>query len=134
MKVKRILNFQLVAFGGTLVNMSVLWLLKGHLHLPVIAAGACAIELAIIHNFTWHYFRTWRERVDFSVPDYLKRLIKYNFITASIDFIVNLGLLWVLTRYVGMHYLIANGIGMLGGPVLKFLANEHLIFHNALLP
>ena len=45
---RRIFNFQLVALGGTAVNMGVLWLLRGQMHLPVLVAGACAIELAII--------------------------------------------------------------------------------------
>lgn len=130
MKIKRIINFQLVALGGTLVNMSVLWVLKGRLHLPIVLSGACAIELAILHNFAWHYFRTWRERVDHTVPDYFKRLIRYNGITASIDFLVNLTVLWVLTKYFDVYYLHANMIGMLGGPILKFLANEYLIFRK----
>lgn len=130
MNIKRIIKFQFVALGGTIVNMSVLLILKGQLHLPIVAAGASAIELAIIHNFTWHYFRTWRERVEHTVRDYLQRLMKYNLITASIDFIVNLSVLWAFTKYLGMHYLIANILGMIAGPILKFVANEFLVFRK----
>ena len=130
MNPRRVFNFQLVALGGTVVNMGMLWLLRGLLHLPILVAGGCAIELAIIHNFTWHYFRTWRERVRFQVRDYVIRLVQYNAVTASIDFLVNLTVLWALTKYVGIHYLAANLIGMLGGPIFKFLANEYLIFRK----
>jgi len=128
--IKRILKFQVVALGGTVVNMGVLWLLKGQFHWPVVLAGACAIELAIIHNFTWHYFKTWKDRVAMNVKDYLFRLLKYNGVTASIDFLVNLTVLIVLTKYFDVYYLLANGLGMLAGPVLKYLANEYLVFKH----
>ena len=130
MHLKRILKFQAVALGGTVVNMGMLWLLKGHLQWPVLIAGACAIELAIIHNFTWHYFKTWKERVAHSGKDFFIRLLRYNIVTASIDFLVNLTVLYVLTKYFNVYYLLANGFGMLAGPVLKYLANEYLIFRS----
>jgi dolichol-phosphate mannosyltransferase len=130
MDFKRYIKFQFVAWIGTLVNMGVLWLLKGVLDAPLMLAGACAIELAIIHNFTWHYFLTWRERVAHTTGDYFLHLAKYNVVTASIDFVVNLTVLYVLTKYFGVYYLVANIIGMLAGPVLKFLANEFLIFRH----
>ncbi len=126
--VRRAFIFQLVGGLGVFVNLGVLWILKGKLGVPVVPAGACAIELAIIHNFTWHYFFTWRDRVAHSLPDYLSRLLKYNVLTASIDFTVNLGLLWALTTYAHIHYLVADLIGMTAGPALKFAANELFIF------
>lgn len=132
MDFKRILRFQLVAGGGTLVNMGVLWLLKGRLEWPLLASGACAIELAILHNFTWHYFVTWRERITSPhARDYFSRLWRYNLVTASIDFSVNLTVLYLLNHFMGMHYIAANAIGMACGPVFKYLANERLIFKAA---
>jgi dolichol-phosphate mannosyltransferase len=125
---RRIAKFQSVAWLGTLVNLGFLWALKGQLNVPLVAAGACAIELAIIHNFTWHYFLTWRDRVAHTARDYFTRLLKYNLVTASIDFVINLTVLYVLVKFFGIHYLVANIIGMLGGPIFKFLLNEFLIF------
>jgi putative flippase GtrA len=127
---KRLLKFQLVAWAGTLINLGTLWLLKGQLNVPLVVAGACAIELAIIHNFTWNYFVTWRERVARTAREFFIKLAKYNAVTASIDFVCNLTLLVVLTKYAGLHYLVANILGMLAGPFLKFLANEFIIFRG----
>jgi len=42
---RRTVKFQFVAWIGTLVNLGALWLLKGKLKAPLIAAGACAIKL-----------------------------------------------------------------------------------------
>ena len=41
---------------------------------------------------------------------------------------MNLGVLWVLAAFAGVHYLVADLAGMLAGPFFKFLANEFLIF------
>ncbi|MCD6417444.1 GtrA family protein [bacterium] len=127
---KRIIKFQIVAWGGTVVNLGVLWILKGKLGINVVIAGACAIELAIIHNFTWHFFVTWKDRVKRNLKDYIIRLLKYNAVTASIDFTVNLGILWLLTTYFDVHYLLADIIGMIAGPLFKFIANEFLVFRR----
>jgi len=96
----------------------------------VAAAGALAIELAIIHNFTWHFFVTWREEVITGFSRYFAYLLRYNAVTASIDFVVNWGTLWVLATFAGVHYLIAGALGMVAGPFFKFLANEYLVFRK----
>ena len=127
----KVMRFQLVAWGGTLVNLGILWLLRGRLGMPLVPAGAAAIEAAIVHNFTWHYFVTWRDRVQRSRRDYFVRLLRYNLVTASIDFVLNLGILWGLVRFARVHYLLADLAGMLAGPVVKFFANEFLVFRKA---
>ncbi|MBN2416782.1 GtrA family protein [bacterium] len=133
-KIKRFLRFQVVSIGGTLVNMGVFWLLYQRLDLPWPIASACAIELAIIHNFTWHYFRTWKDRIKkHGIRDYFRRLVHYNAVTASIDFVVNMGILGTLLKYTDIHPLLANFIGMAAGPPFKFLANEFFIFRHKLL-
>jgi dolichol-phosphate mannosyltransferase len=130
MNFRRIIKFQFINWLGVLVNLGVLWLLKGQLGVPLVIAGACAIETAIIHNFTWHYFLTWRDRVHHTHGDYFSRLLKFNVVSASIDFVINLTVLYLLVRFLGMNYLVANVIGMAGGPIFKFLANEYLVFRH----
>ena len=128
-KIKKFIKFQIVALGGTVVNMFVIWLLKEHLHLHLMISAAIAIELAIIHNFTWHYFVTWKDGVkEYTFKNYLVTLFKYNVVTASLDYLVNLSVLWVLNQYLGVNYLIAHLIGMSCTPIFKFLANEFIIF------
>lgn len=109
--------------------MGTLYILRGRLGLHVTLSGAVAIELAIIHNFTWHYLVTWRERIQrHHLADYLKRLVHYNIVTASIDLLVNLSILTILVKYYNVYYLYANLVGMMACPIFKFLANEFIIF------
>lgn len=127
----RIIKFQVIAWIGTFVNLGSLWLLHGVFHIPLAIAGACAIEIAIIHNFTWHYFLTWRHRVDNTKKDFLQRFLRYNLVTASIDALVNLGILYSLAHFLNVHYLFADILGMLPGPIFKFLSNEFIIFRKS---
>lgn len=131
MNFQGILRFQIVVWLGSLVNLGVLWLLHGLLKIPVTIAGACAIEIAILHNFTWFYFRTWGDRVYRTRVDFFRRLVRYNLITASIDFIINWGTLWSLNHFFHVHYLLADMAGMVIGPFFKFIANEFLIFQKS---
>ena len=125
---KKIFRFQLVGFGGSLINSSCLWLLHGLLNIDLLIAGAISIELAIIHNYTWHYFQTWKSRIKYKFSDYFVRLFKYNIITASIDFYINLGILCLLVSFIGIHYMIANLMAMTAGFLVKFIINETIIF------
>ncbi|MFB3845555.1 MAG: GtrA family protein [Candidatus Cloacimonadaceae bacterium] len=125
---RKVFRFQAVAWMGTGVNMLVIWLLHGQLHVKLLIAGAIAIEVAIIHNFSWNYFETWKVRVNHTLENYFRLLLRYNIVTASIDFVLNLGTLWLLNHFFGMHYLLANLIGQLLGPFFKFIANEFFIF------
>ncbi|PIS27747.1 MAG: hypothetical protein COT43_09020 [Candidatus Marinimicrobia bacterium CG08_land_8_20_14_0_20_45_22] len=128
MKFKSIIQFQFVAWLGTFVNLGTLWLLHGKFKIPVPIAGACAIEVAILHNFTWYYLHTWRDRVEHTLLDYFRRLWKYNLITAGIDFLINLGILWTLTHFLNFHYLLADILGMVPGPSSKIFVNDLIIF------
>ena len=128
--IQRILKFQIFNWLGTLVNFAILGILHGVLDVAIPIAGACAIEIAIIHNYSWHYFITWRDRVRNTFIDFFEHLLEYNLIISSIDFIINLGILWFLTSFVGVHYLLANLLGMLGGPVFKYIFSDLVIFKN----
>jgi len=127
---KKIAGFQLVAFGGTVVNLGMLWFCRGFITLPLLFAGTCAIEAAIFHNYTWFYFRLWQGLIRHTFSDYVHRFIRYNIVTSSLDFIANPGILWSLTQYFHIHYLIADLIGMSGGPFAKYFVNEYFIFRK----
>ncbi len=127
---KRILSFQFIGWIGTGVNLAVLWLCYDVLSWPLLVSGALAIEVAIIHNFVWYYFWTWNDRVAFTVRDFLTLFIRYNIFTAAIDFIIRLGILWILTEYYGVHYIISDIVGMFIAPLLKYITNDAYIFNT----
>lgn len=125
---KRIFSFQFIGWIGTLVNLALLWLFYDVLGWSLLISGALAIEAAIVHNYVWYYFWTWSDRVDYTVRDFCVLLFKYNVLTAFVDFVIRLSILWVLTEYFGVHYLISDIIGMCITPLFKYLVNDFYIF------
>lgn len=127
---KRIFSFQFIGWIGTGVNLAFLWFCYDVLEWSLLVSGALAIEAAIIHNFVWYYFWTWNDRVVYTFKDFFELLFKYNVLTAIIDFVVRLSILWVLTEYYGVHYIISDIAGMFVAPLFKYLANDSYVFNT----
>ncbi len=121
-------KFMAVAWLGMLVNTACLYLFKGVLYIPIIPASMMAIEIAIIHNFIWMRYWAWRDRQN--RPPFLKQLLLYNAATGAVDLTANVSILWTLSTFFGVHYLLANILGMAAGPFIKFWLNEKLIFRE----
>ncbi len=128
--VRKILSFQWIAWLGTGVEVLVLFLLHHHFGLSKPVAGAIAIEVAILHNFTWYYVRTWSDEVRHTIPDFFRRMLEYNVYTALVDAFTNY-FVYVGLIYLGVHYIPAALAGKLLGPVGKYVVNEYLVFHSS---
>ncbi|RLC37140.1 hypothetical protein DRH29_02975 [candidate division Kazan bacterium] len=121
-------KFNLVGWAGMLVNSGCLYLLKGVLGVPLIPASLIAIEIAIVHNFFWHRYWTWKDRNGNGEKPFLIQLLTYNLMTGAVDLVANVTVLWMLTTMFGVYYLISNIFGMIMGPFIKFWLNEKVIF------
>ncbi len=121
-------KFMVVAWLGAGVNTAFLYLFKGVWRIPIIPASIMAIEIAIVHNFVWMRYWAWRDRTD--RPPFVKQLLFYNAATGAVDLAANVSILWVLSTFFGVHYLVANILGMAAGPFIKFWLNEKLIFRE----
>jgi len=121
-------KFMAVGWLGMLVNSAVLFTLKGGLHVPLIPASMIAIEVAIIHNFIWHRQWAWAERNNGHKKSFFRQLLLYNAATGAVDFSVNISVLWSLSTFLNVHYMLANIVGMCAGPFVKFWLNDKIIF------
>ena len=102
---KWIAKFVVVGGSGTVLNTAVLYLLYRWLHVPLMAASAVAVEVAVVNNYLLHDRWTFGTR-----SPSLRRFAKFN--AASLGGLaVNVLVLWLLTR-VGLHYLVANLAGI----------------------
>jgi dolichol-phosphate mannosyltransferase len=119
----------IVSWIGMGVNTAFLYLFKGILGIPIIPASMMAIEIAIIHNFIWYRNWAWADRREQSARlPFFRQLLLYNVATGAVDLLVNVSILWLLYRFFGVYYLVANIIGMILGPFIKFWLNEKIIF------
>jgi putative flippase GtrA len=123
-------KFMAVAWLGMVVNTACLFLFKGVLRIPIIPAGLMAIEIAILHNFVWLRHWAWRGRTNGN-HSFFSQLLLYNLCTGAVDVVANLSILWCLSTFFHVHYLLANLLGMIAGPFIKFWVNEKIVFKEA---
>jgi dolichol-phosphate mannosyltransferase len=116
----RILKFGFVGFLGILVNMGILYILTEIFGIYYLISGIFAVELSILHNFLWHNFWTFKDREN----NFINSLIKYN-LSCLISLVINVLVLYVLTQYFGIYYLISNFIGIVCGFLTNFLLSNH---------
>ncbi|MCX6600919.1 MAG: GtrA family protein [bacterium] len=124
-------KFMAVAWLGMVVNTACLFLFKGILRIPIIPAGLMAIEIAIVHNFIWLRHWAWRDRTNGNHSSFFRQLLLYNLFTGAVDILANLSILWSLSTLFSVHYLLANALGMIAGPFIKFWVNEKIVFKEA---
>ncbi len=116
----RLVKFSVVGLSGILVNEGFLWLFV-HLGLSKYIANVPATELAILNNFFWNDLWTFR---DLRNAPLWKRLLSFH-VAALMGALVQWAVYTPLV-YIGVHYLVANLIGIGISFVVRFLFNRNV--------
>ncbi|MGA8938306.1 MAG: GtrA family protein [Acidobacteriaceae bacterium] len=99
-------RFNLVGAMGMVVQLGLLAvfsrLLRGH----YLCASAAAVELTLLHNFTWHVHYTWRDRGDSSSR--LQQLVRFHLSNGAVSMLGNLVLMRLLVETARVPLLLAN--------------------------
>ena len=102
----RFARFGFVGALGLVVNSAVLFAAHGLAGLPLAVASPLAVEVAIIHNFLWN------DRWTFGANDFsFGRLARFN-LTSLGGLVIASGTLYALAVYCGVHYILANLVGV----------------------
>jgi putative flippase GtrA len=107
-----IVKFAVVGGSGTILNTVVLYLLYRRLHMPLVAASAVAVELAVVNNFLLNDRWTFAAR-----SRSIRRFAKFN-VSSLGGLAVNVLSVWLLTR-IGLYVLVANLVGIAAGMVVN---------------
>jgi putative flippase GtrA len=81
-------------------------------------ASAAALELTLLHNFTWHLRYTWRDRKQPGRTT--RRLLRFHLSNGLVSAAGSLLLLPVLVRWLGMAVVPANAAAVLCCSVVNF--------------
>jgi dolichol-phosphate mannosyltransferase len=122
---EKILRFAVVGVSGIMVNMAVLYLLTSVFGIFYLISSLVAIELSILNNFFWNDRWTFCADPEHRLSNPWHRISVYHMISAG-GLIVNVGILFVLTEYFGIYYLISNLIGILVAFAWNFSANRNI--------
>ena len=126
----RFIKFGIVGGSGILVNMGFLWFFTEMVGLYYLISSVLAIALAMISNFIWNDLWTWRDRGEPGVKAYLSRMAKFIAVSSIAAYIGNLGILWILTHFFHIYYLISNLIGIAVGTALNYSVNNLWTFKS----
>ena len=99
---RQLARYLVTGFGSAAIELSLLYIFKDILKLPVIAANSAALSIVFWFNFLVNRLWSFRSRSDIR-----KQLLMY-----AVLFIFNLGvsdlIMYVLTSGLTLHYLVAK--------------------------
>jgi dolichol-phosphate mannosyltransferase len=132
----RFAKFGLVGGSGVVVNVGLLHAFTAYASMDYRIASIAAIECAVINNFLWNYFWTWRDRKTGSKRSFVYMLFKFHLSSGFTALIVNWGLLVLLTEVLKVdyhmagvpNYHISNLIGIGFGAVVNFFIGHFWVF------
>jgi len=107
---KRFLKFATVGASGVFVNEGLLWFFTEIVGFFYLVSSAIGIEVSIITNFILNEFWTFRDRSR-GKKGIFRRGVKFNVVSVA-GLVINIGVLFFCTAFLGIYYLISNLIGI----------------------
>ena len=125
--IPRLIKFSLVGGVGLVVNTVALFLLTNYVfgeRLYLIAA-VISLEISILNNFFLNEYWTFRDRAGpTGIPG---RLLKFHGSRIA-GTITSLGILYLLTDFLGIFYLVSNIVGVLAGMAVNYLTSSYWVW------
>lgn len=110
---EKIGKFCFVGLSGVLVNVGSLYLFTEYIGLYYIISSLVAIEISILSNFLLNDYWTFKlkDKADKYTQNRFKRFFSFQCISI-VGLIINIGILYFLTNFFGIYYLVSNLIGI----------------------
>ncbi len=89
-------------------------------------ATAAAIEITLLHNFTWHLHYTWRDRRDESTLP--AQFVRFHLSNGLVSMLGNLALMRVLIDEARLPLLAANCVAILCCSIANFCLGDQWAF------
>ena len=122
--------FNAVGIGGLLFQLACLAVLKQVLGFHYLAATVVAVELTILHNFSWHVRWTWADRPA-SRAHLLRRLARFHLTNGVVSLAGSVAVMAGLVGVGQINYLAANVIGVAVCALANFALSDRVVFAPA---
>lgn len=122
-------RFTLVGAMGMAVQLAALALFNRWTPGRYLYVSAAAIELALLHNFIWHSYYTWRDRRDSATR--LRQFVRFHLSNGSVSMLGNLALMWLLVHEAHLPLLVSNVVAVLCCSMLNFCLGNNWAFAEA---
>ena len=118
---RRFLKFSAVGLSGVVVNFAILIFFTEIIGLYYVYSSLIAIETSVITNFLLNNAWTWNNQ-SYSYG-FLSRFLRFNLVSI-IALFLNVIVLYSLTEYLGLWYIISNACGILAATLVNFSVNN----------
>ena len=121
--------FNLVGLLGFGIQLLALFFFKRLVGLDYRLATACAVEVALLHNFIWHERVTWADVIS-PRAGVESRLLRFHAANGLISMVGNVAFTWTLVTWARMPYLLANVVSVVICSLLNFMVGDRLVFRS----
>jgi putative flippase GtrA len=119
----RPVRFLLVGVTGVGVSSAVLWVGRHPLGLPTAAAGLLSGVISTFTNFQLNDVFTWRDQRSRTTREKLVRMVRY-YSTTAMGTVISLGVLVVLTDWLGIYLLLSNLVAIGVGGTFNYILHN----------
>lgn len=119
-------RFNLVGAMGMAVQLAALALFNRWMAGHYLYASAAAIELTLLHNFTWHLHYTWRDRRESATP--LRQCVRFHLSNGLVSLLGNLALMRLLVHETHLSLLVSNVVAILCCSMANFCLGNNWAF------
>ena len=115
------IRFAIVGVLNTLIHLSILYFLTEYLHIYYILSSLIGFSLAVTNSFIlntiWTFKKNIREKAGF-------RYTKF-FVISTLAAVINLALLYLITEFLGVWYILSQIVATGFSLVVNFIGNKY---------
>ena len=123
----RFLRFNLVGLFGIVTQLTTLTVLNHALPAHYLLTSTFAVELTLLHNFTWHIHYTWPQ-TKITRHAATRALLRFHLSNGLVSHVGNLSLMRLFVRTAHMPVLLANIFAIACCGLANFLIAHHWVF------
>lgn len=124
--IRQFFKFAVVGVLNTLINLSVLYVLTEFLRVYYILSAVFAFLVAVTNSFIWNKLWTFKENLSYHATT---KYIKFILISVA-ALIFNLSILYILTEFFHIYYLVSQVIAILFSLWINFFGNKLWTFRR----
>lgn len=126
----KVIKFAFVGASGALIILFMTWFLTQFFNIWYLVSALISIELSILWAFLLNTKITFKYQFR-NTSDYFKALLKYHG-TALGGLIINLIVLFILTEFINIYYLISEFIAIVVAFGFNYLASTMFVWEKSL--
>jgi len=128
-ELEKALWFAAVGCSGIIVNMGLLWILTRFAGIYYLVSSIIAIEVSIVNNFIWNDRWTFGRDTAHLKRSLQRRIGLFHAVSVG-GAAINWLILFLLTQFAGVFYLVSNLAGILAGFIWNYLMNRNVTWRR----